>query len=350
MFRLICVVILLSGCSILPDIDDVLPDKRVEYKKSESMPDLEVPPDLTAGAINDSMAIPNEDQQASLSEYRRGQQAAPAAVAPSQSPAPTGQQWVAVRASRFDIWPKLRTYFEAKGFQLELDDAELGVLETSWSAPMDLGGLHRYKFKVFSEPGAEQDVTVLFVSALTQQQQAGGEGEASWLDKDPDEALGKQIAGELNLQLNGPGGVVAQAPAAGGTAEAGSNRPRAEMMNDEEGRVYLSIPEEFTGAWRHTETALQQGGFIIDEQDSAKGFYKITYFDPAAAPAEKGWLSKLAFWKDDEAAAKGTTYGVSLTGMGEKTELIVLNDKGDWESNQDAGRILSIIQNQYNTQ
>ena len=118
------------------------------------------------------------------------------------------------------------------------------------------------------------------------------------------------------------------------------------MMNDEEGRIYLSIPEEFTGAWRRTETALEQGGFIIGERDSAKGFYRITYFDEAAQQ-EKGWFSKLAFWKDD-AAAQGKNYGISLTGVGEKTELIVLNEDGDWETNQDAGRILGIIQNQYN--
>ena len=347
-FRLLCIVILLSGCSMLPNLDDVLPDKRTEYKKSESLPDLEVPPDLTAGAVNDSMAIPNEAQQASLSEYKREQQAGPAAAAPSATPASPGDQWVAVRASRFDIWPKLRTFFEAKGFSLELDDTELGVLETSWSAPMDLGGIRRYKFKIFSEPGAESDVTVLFVSGLTQLQAAAG-GD-SWTEQAPDDALGKQIAGELNLLLNGAGGTVAQAPVAGGTAvAAGATRPRAEMLNDQDGRVYLSIPEEFTGAWRQTEAALQQGGFIIDERDSAKGLYRITYFDASAAQAGKGSLSKLAFWKDDE-AAKGTPYGISLTGVGEKTELIVLNEKGDWETNQDAGRILSIIQNQYNTQ
>ncbi|HEY7841601.1 MAG TPA: outer membrane protein assembly factor BamC [Gammaproteobacteria bacterium] len=342
-----CVVVLLAGCAMIPDIDDVLPDKRVEYKKSESLPDLEVPPDLTAGAINESMAIPNEQQQASLAQYRQEQKAV-AAPAPSQTPAPVDQQWVAIRASRFDIWPRLRTYFEGKGFGLELDDAELGVLETGWSAPMDLGGvLHRYKFKVFSEPGAEPDVTVLFVSALAQEQAPGGD---AWLDRDQNEALGKQIAGELNLQFNGAGAALAQSPSAAMPGAAGPvpAGPRAEMMNDEEGRVYLSIPEEFTGAWRHTEAALEQGGFIIDERDSAKGFYRITYFDASAAPEEKGWLSKLAFWKDD-ANAKGTVYGISLTGMGEKTELIVLNEDGDWETNQDAGRILTIIQNQYNT-
>jgi outer membrane protein assembly factor BamC len=347
---LLCVVALLAGCAVLPDLDEVLPDKRTEYRKSESLPDLEVPPDLTAAAVNESMAIPNEEQQATLSQYRREQQAAPAAA--SQATAAADQQWVAVRASRFDIWPRLRAYFEGKGLSLELDDAELGVLETAWSSPMDVGGiLRRFKFKVFSEPGAEPDVTVLFVSGLTQEQVADAEGNTNWLDREQaDDNLGRQIAGELNVYFNGAPVAVAQAapPVAGMAGGEAAARARAEMMNDEDGRVYLSIPEEFTGAWRHTELALEQGGFIIDERDSAKGYYRITYFDATGEQAEKGWLSKLAFWKDEQ-AAQGKIYGISLTGVGEKTELIVLNQNGDWETNQDAGRILSIIQNQYNT-
>jgi outer membrane protein assembly factor BamC len=349
-YRLLFVVALLAGCAVLPDLDEVLPDKRTEYRKSESLPDLEVPPDLTAAAASESMTIPNEEQQATLSQYRREQQAAPAAVAASQPQAAVDQQWVAVRSSRFDIWPRLRAFFEGKGFGLELDDAELGVLETAWSGPMDVGGiLHRFKFKVFSEPGAEPDVTVLFVSGLMQEQLADADGNVTWLDREQgDNNSGRQIAGELNIYFNGAPAAGAQAAAPVAGMSGGAAPARAEMMNDEEGRVYLSIPEEFTGAWRHTELALEQGGFIIDQRDAAKGFYRITYFDATGEQAGKGWLSKLAFWKDEQ-AAQGKIYGISLTGVGEKTELIVLNENGDWETNEDAGRILGIIQNQYNT-
>ncbi|MDE0283406.1 MAG: hypothetical protein OXN26_02485, partial [Gammaproteobacteria bacterium] len=59
----------LTSCAYMPDIGKILPDKKSEYKKSESMPDLEIPPDLTADAINDSMNIPNE-APVTLSRYR----------------------------------------------------------------------------------------------------------------------------------------------------------------------------------------------------------------------------------------------------------------------------------------
>ena len=49
----------LAGCSRLTSkLDAVIPDNRTEYRKSRTLPDLEVPPDLTTDAIRDRMAIP----------------------------------------------------------------------------------------------------------------------------------------------------------------------------------------------------------------------------------------------------------------------------------------------------
>ena len=141
----------LTGCAIIPKFDDVIPDKRTEYKKSKSLPDLEVPPDLTSEAISDSMNIPNE-QQATLSQYQRQRGAAAQSATPAATAAPAAdEQWVSVRDSRYNVWPKLRSYFQGHGYALELDDTELGVLETDWSKPVtEDDGVYRHKFKVFS--------------------------------------------------------------------------------------------------------------------------------------------------------------------------------------------------------
>ena len=131
----------IGGCSVLPKLDDVMPDKRTEYKKSDSLPELEVPPDLTSQTINDSMAIPNE--QASLSQMQRQRAAAETQVA-----AAPDEQWVSVRQPRADLWPRLRAFFENKGYPIDVDDAELGVLETGWSASVPAAsGMQRLKFR-----------------------------------------------------------------------------------------------------------------------------------------------------------------------------------------------------------
>ena len=59
--KLIIIALLLfgfiSGCSTF---NRTFPDRTTDYQQSESLPDLEIPPDLTADAINSSMAVPGE--------------------------------------------------------------------------------------------------------------------------------------------------------------------------------------------------------------------------------------------------------------------------------------------------
>lgn len=331
----------LGGCNVLPKLDDVLPDKRTEYKKSDSLPDLEVPPDLTSSTINDSMAIPNE--QATLSQMQRQRAAeTPVAAAPDE-------QWVSVRQPRADLWPRLRNYFVEKGYAMEVDDGELGVLETAWGEPVSgAAGTQRLKFRVFSEPGATPDITVLFISSQRQAQVAGADGASQWLDREPDLATDKLVAGELN-QLFNAAGAVAAAPASGtattAAAPATPARPTAELREAEAGRVMLALPDDYTVAWPRTDKALQRGGFFIEGRDEAKGLFLISYFKAPQEKEKKGWLSKMKFWGDDE--DKGQAFQISLTGVGRKTELIVVNEDGEWDSGEDARRILTIIQSQY---
>ena len=351
MMRLISFIIimsLLSACSYIPKMDQVLPDKRTEYKKSESLPDLEVPPDLTADAINDNMAIPNEE--ASLSEYQKKRSAKSvhtntATVVQQGLP---NEQWVSVAGSAAEVWPALRTFFNNKGYGLELDDAELGVMETTWSQPvMEGGSVNRYKYKVFSEPGTDPKVTTLFISSQRQEQVMQADGGSTWVDREKGLDTEKVLAGEINTYFNGTHATTSTDPGAMTFASktTGSSRPLAELKTAEDGNILLSMPEEFTLAWRQAQAAMERAGLVINGQDQSKGAYYITYYGQAQED-KKGWLSKLAFWKDDE--PEGISYAVSLTGVGDKTELIVINEKGQWESNQDAERILSAIQNQYN--
>ena len=58
---IVLVIYLITGCSIF---NDVFPDRSDDYQRAESLPDLEIPPDLTAGATNDAMTIPGERERA----------------------------------------------------------------------------------------------------------------------------------------------------------------------------------------------------------------------------------------------------------------------------------------------
>ena len=354
---LVC-LFLLCGCSYVPSLDKVLPDKRTEYKKSENLPDLEIPPDLTADAVNESMAIPGGQDVTTLSGFeqqraRRDFSSSSSSVMSQDYP---DEQWLAVQGATTVIWPKLREFWSAKGYSLDLDDAELGVLETSWQELETGGRSVRDKFKIFSEPGAESGVTILFISSEREEKLVREDGGEEWLKQDNGIEQAKNIVGELNLHFYGKtlsaSSDAEKATATSATApasaapDAAQPRKKAEILSAGEGKTYLAIPEEYTRAWRKTEQALQQAGIQIEGSDQEKGLYYIQYLDDTPGTEEKGLLSKLKFWKDDE--PEGTEYHISLTGVGDKTELIILNKEGDWESGEVANRILATIQNQYN--
>ncbi len=344
---------LIGACSSLPSLDQVLPDNRTKYQRSKKLPDLEVPPDLTTEALNDPLTIPDEENATTLSEFerrkvmRQGGQLSDAEMALLDN---SDEKWLAVQGSTAEVWPKLKEFWQAKGYQMDLDDADLGVMETTYKeVAVDGVVTHREKFKIFSEEGGAPGSLVLFLSGERQDRIAGAEGSADWIDGDSREEEVKNLIGELNLHFYGvaaPANFSSASSSSSSSARSSGPIVRAEILSAGEGKEYLAIPDEFTRAWRNIEDAIRKSGLYIDKKDKEKGIYVVLYYVPEEEKEKKGLFSKLAFWKDDEDAGK--EYHLSLTGVGDKTEVVVLDDKDNWSDSRDASRILSMLQSQYN--
>ena len=170
LFNLILIISLLSvfGCSKLPKIDSVLPDKRTAYQKSKDMAVLEVPPDLTVTQGEYRATIPGESESTSLSEFERQRdQRVRRGNVVLGSGEFEDEQWLALQGSLAQIWPDLLQFWTGNGFTVELDDAELGVLETSWIEDE----FSRSKFRIFAEPDANG--VILFLSSEREEQSEG---------------------------------------------------------------------------------------------------------------------------------------------------------------------------------
>ena len=348
---LIISLLALYGCSKLPKIDKVLPDKRTSYQKSRDMPSLEVPPDLTVTEGEYAVDIPGEEST-SLSEFEARRSNNHGGVNTVLGAGEfDGEQWLALKGSSVDIWPRLHEFWKEKGYTIDLDDAELGVLETDWKE----GEGDKHKFKIFTEPD-ESGGTILFMSS---ERQELSEGE--WLDAGADTRLEKNVIRKLNLHFYGTevGSTTSTASSSNNSSSSRSAapesiKPKAEVLDVGEGKNYLAIPQEFTRAWRETKMVVERAGYLIESSDQEKGTYDIRYFKPEGKKEKKGLLSKLKFWdKDwgdwlDDEEANGALYQLSLTGVGEKTEVIVMNEKGEWEIGEDAEDILDTLRNMYN--
>lgn len=395
LWALLAVVGLTAGCSkYLPKLDQVLPDKRTEYRDSKSLPDLEVPPDLTSNAIHDHLPVPeiNSKGEATYSTYqeriaarKKAQQAAKdQGLGTDVSGVLPDEQLVVVKGSPSQVWPKLVAFWKGKGYGLDLNDQDLGVLETTWRENKQQ--LTRGKFKVFAEPGQTPGTTALYVSHEAQAEQPQGE-KLVWKKAPRDKALENRMASEMSSALGGvtqgspavagAGGAQAEggntaaatptpatqpagASAAPDTATAPSSQGsmavaarsnevgrQAQMVSAGDGRVYLSVPAGFREAWRTTGEALSQLGVKVENQDPVRGVYTIRY-SPSGRSVQtekKSIWSRLAFWRSDD---DNDQYQISVTGVGEKSEVVVLNNKGKWDGSEAAGRILNELKDRIN--
>ncbi len=380
-FFVVCFVLNgIAACSrVLPKLDQVLPDKRKEYKKSESLPDLEVPPDLTSGSIQDAMPVPDVDPSgsATFSNYQERQAAkregralpssSPAedgtasagtgdtatsrdvVAAPAKTRAPTvaedtasGEQKALVAGGSNQIWPKLTRFWQKAGYPLNLNDRELAVLETAWKTP-DRGGRVRERFKLFAEATDKPGKTGIYLTRDAEEKTAKG-----WRTAARDPVREREVLGRM-LDALGGGTVAASdkgrsgpaAPTAG--ARQAARGGRAELMSSGTGKLYLRVPASMDAVWPKTGAALEGTGIAVEDQDRGRGVYTLRYAGGKDSKEERGFFSRLAFWKSD-----GQQYKLVLAAMGGRTEIVVLDDKGNWDNTPTANDILSKLRDQLN--
>ncbi len=302
------------------------------------MPPLEIPPDLTT-TTTDTMAIPGEEESASLSEFQRQRARTTGATVMGKGEF-EGEQWLALRGTPQSIWPGLTQFWNNEAFNLDLADPELGVMETAWKVRDDSNGAIRERFRIFTEAGDEGE-TMVFLSS---EQQLVTEGQ--WFDTQPDVNREKEIIRAMNLHFYGAAPATAAAPSATGSASTSvAAKAKAELLSVDNERSYIAIPNEYTRAWRDMKTVLERAGIVVQSSDVQAGTYTILYFSQESEEEEGGFFSKLKFWGDDE---EGKSYQLSLTGVGDKTEVIVTNMDGDWETNPDSRIILDTVLRYYN--
>ena len=126
-------------------------------------------------------------------------------------------------------------------------------------------------------------------------------------------------------------------PGEGAVANTNGPAPKQAVMQVINGKSIVTLPEEFTVAWSQMEQTLLGSGMELDGQDQQKGTFDVTYKDETKGSS---WFSFLGSNKD--------SYVISLTGVGDKTELVVLDEDGEWKPTAESDRILSTLMTQYN--
>ncbi|HEX5392669.1 MAG TPA: outer membrane protein assembly factor BamC [Rhodocyclaceae bacterium] len=364
----------LAGCS-----GSLFESKKIDYKTTAGkLPPLEIPPDLTAPTRDERFSVPDiggRKGAASFSTYA-AERAGNARTSTAQDVLPAAEKmriersgserWLVVPVAPDAAWTTVKEFWQDTGFIINVERPEAGVLETDWAEnraklPHDiirdtLGKIfddlystaERDKYRTRLEPGSEPGTTEIYIShrGLYEIYTNERSNETRWQPRPPDPDLESEMLRRLMVRFGAD-----EARSSAMLAAAAPAPDRAKLVGRaSDGSGALELKEPFDRAWRRVGLALDRVGFTVEDRDRSHGIYYVRYVDPekdAKAGSDKGFLSKLAFWRDSGASkvSSDNQYRVLVqtNGNGGNSKIQVMTREGGADTSDAARNILSLL-------
>ncbi len=356
--------------------DGYVKERKVDYRQSRTLPRLDVPPDLSQveargpGVLPPTTALGTSTYSSFTSTRNVSSGRAQSNVLPRSESIRVERdgvrRWLVVESAVERVWQRVREFWQQQGFLIRFEDPRLGIIETDWAenrADIPTGGLRkligkafdfaysaptRDKYRVRLEVGAEPGTTELFLThwgvkeVVTGTTSAAGTADTVWEPRPSNPELEAEFLNRLMVYLGVTKEQATQRLAVDG------GQPRARLITESEGKV-LEVDERFSRAWRLSGIALDHLGFIVEERDRRSGIYRVRATEPLRElQQEKGFFSKLAFWRDDEEELlKSQRFVVLVTENGDSTRIKVDVEKSDLPNAAEAaGRVLAMLEQQ----
>ncbi|NDU91773.1 MAG: outer membrane protein assembly factor BamC [Ferrovum sp.] len=378
----------MAGCTTTTNL---LQSKKVDYKaQAEASPPLDVPPDLTPVQTDERFAIPERDKNkgTTYSQYSKDQGTTTTTVV-----AGTGgvlpklgngvsierdgaQRWLVVKATPEQVWPVLKEFWTSNGFELKVDNPQLGLMETDWTEnratiPQDFlkrvlstvvnnlfSSPLRDKYRTRVERGTVSGTTEIFITHRGMEEVVSKDYTGtSWQMRPEDPEMENEYLKKLAVRFGTTPEqattlVASTTPAAGAqpAAPAVQSNALATLVKQPDGDTVLSLNEPFDRAWRRVGLALDRSGFTVEDRDRAAGVYFVRYTDsdaPLKSKKKESFLSSLQFWKSEDKSKDTQTYRITITTISGKGSKVDVRDKAENQINPDtANKMLSLIYEQ----
>ena len=362
-FTLVASALLLTGCST---VSGLMQGDKVDYKSSgKAGPSLDVPPDMSQLSRETRYVVPGTAVSASAYQIGQVSQTVPVAamtIGDVRIERAGNQRWLVVSRPADKLWTPVRDFWLESGFLLNLDQENLGIMETDFAEnrakiPQDFirstigkvfDGLYstgeRDKFRTRLERNAAGGTEIYIshrgmVETVNMRDGTGGKnaesgGDTVWQPRPADPELETEFLRRLMVKL-GVTQEQSKALVASGTAKATS---RIANVN---GAPVIQMDEGFDRAWRRVGLSLDRTGFTVEDRDRAQGTYFVRYVDITSDKKEPGFLSKI--FSSVTPAAPPLKYRIAVKSQGEATTVSVLNAQGVAESSANAQRIVQVI-------
>ena len=345
--------LILCSCSfqsVTDKFDEVTAPDYVNSSKAEK---LQLPPDLSEYETSDAYNVPGEATSYTDFENQRSKKIEKVELLKD----PDGiklvrsgnMRWLVVDKSPDQIWPHMEDFWYEQGFNMKKMNRRLGVMETEWTAPENIGDElsigeamdvwlasitgedEKTKFRTRLEKGSKKDTTEIYISHrkmegvdLEAMERIEKVREGTYSTniykieeyKSDDEPKKPSIPSdvkftEADFEVNAE--IMRRLLVFLGMqdldAEKKVKKPqvivKAKLIENDNG-VSIKLNDPFDRSWRRVSIALDMIGFLTEDRDRSKGLYYVTYTDLDIGEADKkakeedGWLDSIDFWSDDD--------------------------------------------------
>ncbi len=270
------------------------------------------------------------------------------------------QRWLVAPVPPEQLWPQLRAFWEARGFQIAMEDAKAGVIETNWAENrgrlpndvvrnvlgrlagnlFDTGERDQFRTRLERAEIGGKPATEVFIShrgieeTVVSPTGAREDDSTRWRLRPSDPQLEAEMLARLMVSLGG----ARDEPAARTAVAAAPETPsRARLVVD---GAALEIDEAFDRAWRRVGLALDRGGFTVEDRDRSQGIYFVRYVDPKSIGKEEpGFWSKL--FGNPENPLEVRRFRVAVKASGAQTVVAILTSAGVADKGENGKRVAS---------
>jgi len=350
--------LVLSGCST---INDTLVGEKIDYKSGATKgPSLDIPPDLSQLTRDNRYAVPGVAVTANTFQSDRASRVGQVGIAAGsvgdvRIERSGNQRWLVVNRPADKLWEPVREFWKTSGFQLAIDQQDLGIIETDFAEnraklPQDfirntLGRVlenlystgERDKFRTRLERTASGG-TEIFIShrgmieVVTNS--SGTSTSTVWQARPADPELEAEFLRRLMVQL----GVSPDQSKALIAVDAARQTSRIETMNNQQ---VLLVDDGFDRAWRRVGLGLDRTGFTVEDRDRSKGLYFVRYVAPLSDNKSSGFFGNL--FSSKAATPAPLKYQIVLTAKGDMTSVTVLSADGKPDTTGNAQRIFKVL-------
>ncbi|RZL10851.1 MAG: outer membrane protein assembly factor BamC [Rubrivivax sp.] len=335
--------LLAAGCS---SVSSVLSNDKVDYRTSGAKTvSLEVPPDLSqlSGQGRYAYASTGPVSASTFGQQTQADSAASTAVAPASLGGVTLQRdgqtrWLSVGQTPEQIWPLVRDFWVENGFELTVDQAQTGQMETNWNenrAKLKEDGLRNLVGRVFENlyDTGERDKfftriersskgTDIYIAhrGLTEEYvDANRKEQTTWKARPSDPELEARMLSRLMVKLGASKEAAATASANSQSTVAA--QPAARVLAD---GVTVDVGGDFDQAWRRVGLALDRGGFTVEDRDRSSGTYEVRLASTVDAN-KPGLLTRMTGWFSSKPERDTLTrYRLKVASQGASSTVTVL--------------------------